>query len=166
MDFKHVYSMARKAAEFEGLTNKEFIIYRTAFRNGFRSGAALRQKIKKIIIPNRPADIPAGPVINNQKIVETIYNVVVNYFKVSKVELIGKARDQYLVIPRSMIANLMRECTALSFPEISRIMIRDPTSCIHYIKTRSGSSSFWKVPNNHKVYNYLKTEVLNETSKK
>ena len=68
MDFKHVYSMARKAPEFEGLTNKEFVIYRTAFRNGFRSGAALRQKIKKVIIPNKPADIPAGPVINNQKI--------------------------------------------------------------------------------------------------
>ena len=57
MDFKHVYSMARKAPEFEGLTNKEFVIYRTAFRNGFRSGAALRQKIKKVIIPNKPADI-------------------------------------------------------------------------------------------------------------
>ena len=166
MDFKHVYSMARKAPEFEGLTNKEFVIYRTAFRNGFRSGAALRQKIKKVIIPNKPADIPAGPLINNQKIVETIYNVVVNYFKVSRVELIGKARDQYLVIPRSMIANLMRECTALSFPEISRIMNRDHTSVIHYVKTRIGSSSFWKIPNNHKVYNYLKTEVLNETSKK
>ena len=166
MDFKHVYQMARKAPEFEGLSNKEFVIYRTAFRNGFRSGAALRQKIKKVIIPNRPADIPAGPVINNQKIVESIYNVVVNYFKVSRIELVGKARDQYLVIPRSMIANLMRECTALSFPEISRIMNRDHTSVIHYVKTRIGSSSFWKIPNNHKVYNYLKTEVLNETGKK
>tara|TARA_R100001463_G_scaffold74213_1_gene128176 strand:- start:184 stop:684 length:501 start_codon:yes stop_codon:yes gene_type:complete len=166
MDFKHVYSMARKAPEYEGLSNKEVTIYRTAFRNGFRAGAALRQKIKKVIIPNRPADIPAGPIINNQKIAETIYNVVVDYFKVSKIELIGKARDQYLVIPRSMIANLMRECTALSFPEISRIMNRDHTSCIHYVKTRIGSSSFWKIPNNHKVYNYLKTEVLNETSRK
>ncbi len=166
MNFKHVYSMARKAPEYEGLTDRETIIYRTAFRNGFRSGAALRQKIKKVIIPNRPADIPAGPIINNQKIVDSIYNVVVDYFRVSKVELIGKCRDQYLVIPRSMIANLMRECTALSFPEISRIMNRDHTTVIHYVKTRIGSYSFWKTPNNHKVYNYLKTEVLNETSKK
>ena len=40
--------MARKAPEYEGLTDRETIIYRTAFRNGFRSGAALRQKIKKL----------------------------------------------------------------------------------------------------------------------
>ena len=166
MDFKHVYSMARKAPEYEGLSNKEIVIYRTAFRNGFRSGAALRQKIKKVIIPNRPADIPAGPVINNQKIVEAIYNIVVDYYKVSRAELVGKCRDQYLVIPRCMIANLMRECTALSFPEISRIMNRDHTSIIHYVKCRIGSSSFWKIPNNHKIYNYLKTEVLNETRKR
>jgi len=166
MDFKHVYSMARKAPEYEGLSNKEIVIYRTAFRNGFRSGAALRQKIKKVIIPNKPADIPAGPVINNQKIVEAIYNIVVDYYKVSRAELVGKARDQYLVIPRCMIANLMRECTALSFPEISKIMNRDHTSIIHYVKCRIGSSSFWKIPNNHKIYNYLKTEVLNETRKR
>jgi len=166
MDFKHVYSMARKAPEYEGLSNKEIVIYRTAFRNGFRSGAALRQKIKKVIIPNKPADIPAGPVINNQKIVEAIYNIVVDYYKVSRAELVGKCRDQYLVIPRCMIANLMRECTALSFPEISRIMNRDHTSIIHYVKCRIGSSSFWKIPNNHKIYNYLKTEVLNETRKR
>ena len=166
MDFKHVYSMARKAPEYEGLSNKEIVIYRTAFRNGFRSGAALRQKIKKVIIPNKPADIPAGPVINNQKIVEAIYNIVVDYYKVSRAELVSKARDQYLVIPRCMIANLMRECTALSFPEISKIMNRDHTSIIHYVKCRIGSSSFWKIPNNHKIYNYLKTEVLNETRKR
>ena len=166
MDFKHVYSMARKAPEYEGLSNKEIVIYRTAFRNGFRSGAALRQKIKKVIIPNKPADIPAGPVINNQKIVEAIYNIVVDYYKVSRAELVGKCRDQYLVIPRCMIANLMRECTALSFPEISRIMNRDHTSIVHYVKCRIGSSSFWKIPNNHKIYNYLKTEVLNETRKR
>ena len=165
MDFKHVYSMARKAPEFEGLTNKEFVIYRTAFRNGFRSGAALRQKIKKVIIPNKPADIPAGPVINNQKIVEAIYNIVVDYYKVSRAELVGKCRDQYLVIPRCMIANLMRECTALSVPEISRIMNRDHTSIVHYVKCRIGSCSFWKIPNNHKIYNYFNTEVLNETRK-
>jgi len=128
--------------------------------------AALRQKIKKVIIPNKPADIPAGPVINNQKIVEAIYNIVVDYYKVSRAELVGKCRDQYLVIPRCMIANLMRECTALSFPEISRIMNRDHTSIIHYVKCRIGSSSFWKIPNNHKIYNYLKTEVLNETRKR
>ena len=154
MDFKHVYSMARKAPEYEGLSNKEIVIYRTAFRNGFRSGAALRQKIKKVIIPNKPADIPAGPVINNQKIVEAIYNIVVDYYKVSRAELVGKCRDQYLVIPRCMIANLMRECTALSFPEISRIMNRDHTSIIHYVKCRIGSSSFWKIPNNRPVFFY------------
>ena len=43
-----------------------------------------------------------------------------------------------------MIANLMRECTALSFPEISRIMNRDHTSVIHYVKQELGVPPFGK----------------------
>ena len=165
MDFKQIYSLARKVPHLEGLTEREVTLYRNAWRNGYRAGAAAQQKVQKIIIKHKPADIPPGPIINNQKIVEAIYNTAIEYFKVSKVELLGRMRDQYLVIPRSMIANLMRECTALSYPEISRIMNRDHTSCIHYIKTRLTNTSIWKIPNNHKIYNYLKGQVLNETSK-
>jgi len=163
MTFKEIYSMARKVPHLEGLSTREIALYRNAFRNGYRAGSAAEQKVQKVIVKYQH-DIPPGPIINNQQIVETIFDKVIEYYQVQRSELIGKCRDQYLVIPRSMIANLMRECTALTYPEIARILNKDHTSVLHYVKTRLTKSSFWKEPNNHKIYSEIKGKVLRETS--
>ena len=108
---------------------------------------------------NRKPDVIT--LINNHKIVQDIFGTVTKALKVSKAEVLGHSRHQYLVIPRSMIANLIRECTTLSYPEVARTLNRDHTSILHYIKTRLTQTTFWKThPYYNQQYNVLKKEIL------
>ena len=160
MTFKQLYTKARTVPHYEGLSPREIILYRNAWRNGYRHGAASVKKTVKQVYKYKH-DTPPGPVINNHKIVQDIFTVVTKTLKVSKAEVLGHSRHQYLVIPRSMIANLIRECTTLSYPEVARTLNRDHTSILHYIKTRLTQTTFWKThPYYNQQYNVLKKEIL------
>ena len=47
MDFKQIYSLARKVPHLEGLTEREVTLYRNAWRNGYRAKSNQRCKISK-----------------------------------------------------------------------------------------------------------------------
>jgi hypothetical protein len=161
--FKHLYSMARKAPIYQGLTPKELNLYRAAWREGYRSAAGKKVKPPlKIVYVKTDPDMP---VLNNSAVVLSIFNNVLNHFKISKDKIIGKGRYEYLVIPRSMIANLIRDCSTLSYPRIAQIMNRDHTTIIHYIDSKFKQTSIWKNDDNKLIYGNLKGKVLRETRK-
>ena len=136
------------------LTDREQAIYQAGYTAGMKSN----EKPFKFV--------PEVSPINSADIFEKIKFKVCNYFKISQEELFAKARNQYLVIPRSIAISLIRELSGFSYPQKSVITERDHTSLIYHVSLRINKKGMWKIPNNHAIYNKLKQELINETSQK
>ncbi len=136
------------------LTDREQAIYQAGYTAGMKSN----EKPFKFV--------PEVSPINSADIFEKIKFKVCNYFKISQEELFAKARNQYLVIPRSIAISLIRELSGFSYPQMSVITDRDHTSLIYHVSLRINKKGMWKIPNNHAIYNKLKQELINETSQK
>ena len=160
MNFKEEYKKRFNAPMFSDLTTRELIIYRTGLKNGVSLGR--RSVIPKTIII-KPRNKPIGPVINEDKRVNQILDTVSKYFKVSAAEVIGKCRKRYLVRPRSMVINLMRECTSLSYPDLAHILNKDHTTLIYHTEIKRLNKGVWLDNNLHNIFGTLKKEVCNET---
>jgi len=108
--------------------------------------------------------VPDRSPINGIDLFSKIKSKISQYYKISEKELFGSQRNSYLVIPRSVAINLMRELSELSFPQISKLTAKDHTTLIYHIALRINKKGYWKIPNNHAVYNQLKTELINESN--
>jgi chromosomal replication initiation ATPase DnaA len=103
--------------------------------------------------------VPDTKPIHNEKIYDIIIDEVCAWFKIKKSELFSKMRDQYLVLPRSFTLNLLRECTAFSFPQISVLTGKDHTTCVYHVQLRLNKKHYWKNDNNHAIYAKLKNII-------
>ena len=130
------------------LTDREQAIYQAGYSAGMKSN----EKPFKFVPDVSP--------INSIDIIQKIKTKVCNHFKISQEELFGKARNQYLVIPRSIAINLIRELSGFSYPQMSGIIEKDHTSLIYHVTLRINKKGIWKIPNNHAVYNLLKKELI------
>tara|TARA_X000001382_G_scaffold57901_1_gene39613 strand:- start:16 stop:444 length:429 start_codon:yes stop_codon:yes gene_type:complete len=108
--------------------------------------------------------VPDRSPINGTDLFSKIKTKISQYYKISEKELFGSQRNSYLVIPRSVAINLMRELSELSFPQISKLTAKDHTTLIYHIGLRINKKGYWKITNNHAVYNQLKTELINESN--
>jgi hypothetical protein len=108
--------------------------------------------------------IPNITPINGIDLFSKIKSKISQYYKISEKELFGSQRNSYLVIPRSVAINLMRELSELSFPQISKLTTKDHTTLVYHVGLRINKKGYWKIPNNHAVYNQLKTELINESN--
>tara|TARA_X000001382_G_C3027102_1_gene133510 strand:- start:19 stop:450 length:432 start_codon:yes stop_codon:yes gene_type:complete len=133
------------------LTSDEQRLYNLGYRDGEKSN----QKPFKYIPDKEPVD--------DINIFSKIKFKVSKYYKISEKELFGPQRDSYLVFPRSMAINLMRELTYLRFSQIGFLINRDHTTLVYHVSLRINKKGYWKIPNNHAVYNQLKTELINES---
>jgi chromosomal replication initiation ATPase DnaA len=101
--------------------------------------------------------------IHNEAIYEIVINNVCEWFKIKKLELFSTMRCQYLVLPRSMAINLLRECTAFSYPQLAKLTTKDHTSLVYHVSLRINKKHYWKEDNNHAIFNKLKEKIQNET---
>jgi chromosomal replication initiator protein len=70
--------------------------------------------------------------------VDTIIDVVSDYFKMPTKDILGKKRNKEIVTPRQVAMYLAREMGSMSYPDIGRAFGRDYTTVIHsYEKIRS-----------------------------
>lgn len=87
---------------------------------------------------------------------EEIIEGVVNYWKISREDLISHKRDQQFVLRRRILAYSLRTLTDLSFPAIGELMNQDHSTVItsfRHIENRiKGNVSFW-----HSLLEFLKT---------
>ena len=125
------------------------------FDLGFDAGKKSNEKPFKYIPDRHP--------INGIDLFANVKYKVSKYYKISEKELFGLHRDSYLVIPRSVAINLMRELSELSFPQISKLTAKDHTTLVYHVGLRINKKGHWKMPNNHAIYNQLKTELINES---
>jgi len=133
-------------------TDREHDIYNA----GFKDAKERNKTIFKFVPDTKP--------IHNENIYEIVIDTVCNWFKIKKTELFSKNRDQYLVLPRSVAINLLRECTAFSYPQLANLTTKDHTSLVYHVSLRLNKKHYWKDDNNHAIFNKLK-EKINETSK-
>jgi len=133
-------------------TDREHDIYNA----GFKDAKERNKSIFKFIPDTKP--------IHNEHIFDIIVESVCSWFKIKNSELFSKIRWQYLVIPRSIAINLLRECTAFSFPQLAVLTGKDHTTLIYHVQMRINKKHYWKDDNNHAIFNKLK-ENINEKSK-
>lgn len=88
--------------------------------------------------------------LNKPITIEKIQEVVANYYKIKKEDLLTKKRTKSIVYPRQIAMYLCRELTDYSLPKIGELFNRDHTTVIHSVE---------KVTNNIKKDELLKNEI-------
>ncbi|HEX8551697.1 MAG TPA: chromosomal replication initiator protein DnaA [Abditibacteriaceae bacterium] len=88
--------------------------------------------------------------------VDTIIDVVAEYFDTSTKDILGKKRNKEIVLPRQVAMFLAREMGQMSYPDIGRAFGRDYTTVIH---------SYEKIKGEVKKDAQLKTAVSEIRSK-
>tara|TARA_R100000951_G_scaffold116012_2_gene126160 strand:+ start:8221 stop:8673 length:453 start_codon:yes stop_codon:yes gene_type:complete len=133
-------------------TDREHDIYNA----GYKDAKERNKTIFKFVPDTKP--------IHNENVYGVVVDTVCKWFQIKKSELFSGIRSQYLVLPRSMAINLLRECTAFSYPQLAKLTTKDHTSLVYHVSLRLNQKHYWKINNNHAIFNELKKEI-NETCK-
>jgi len=133
-------------------TSDEKRIYKLGYHDGEKSN----EKPFKYVPDKQPID--------DVNLFSKIKSKVSKYYKISEKELFGPQRTSYLVLPRTIAINLMRELTYLRYSQIGFLTRRDHTTLVYHVGLRLNKKGYWAIPNNHAVYNQLKTELINESN--
>jgi len=91
---------------------------------------------------------------------ESIIKVVCQKLGVSKVKLLSSSRKDYLVVPRHMIAKLLRSKLGYHDLLIGLVLNRDRTSIIH--ARRNATDMYNMYPKYRNMYDHI-CEVLEDT---
>lgn len=134
-------------------TDREHDIYNA----GFKDAKERNKTIFKFVPDTKP--------IHNEKVYDIVVDSVCTWFKIKKKELFSGMRCAYLVLPRSMAINLLRECTAFSFPQLAVLTGKDHTSLVYHVQMRLNKRGYWRLDNNHGVYAIIKG-IINEKCEK
>jgi len=132
--------LAMKAGQYSNLSSKEKLIYKNAFKNGYK----LAQQHKKKIKEYKPRKI-----INYQfrsispKIVESVINRVCVKYEVHKKTLLGKCRTQDVVRARNIIHNILNDKYQMNLSSIGRHFGQDHTTVLHSIQMKANKERFW-----------------------
>ena len=76
--------------------------------------------------------------------IDKIIQTVCRKWNVNLEDICGRSRKQEIVYPRMVIACFLRQHTALSTTEIGRLINRDHSTIIHYLKTYDSEFRFNK----------------------
>ena len=76
--------------------------------------------------------------------IDKIIQTVCRKWNVNLEDVCGRSRKQEIVYPRMVIACFLRQHTALSTTEIGRLINRDHSTIIHYLKTYDSEFRFNK----------------------
>ena len=138
---------------YDLLSDKEQRIYQL----GFEAGVQESEKTKDPLLNYVPT-VPSK-IANNPKIFQEICKLVCNYFRIGMPEIMSRSRQQYIITPKSMIINLMRESTQNSLPMIGYKLQLDHTTILFHVNSKSSMKGIWKHDKNHNIYNQLKHQL-------
>lgn len=83
------------------------------------------------------------------------------HFGITKDSLLSNSRRREYSIPRSIISNLLKEFSYLSYPAIAKLLgKKDHTTIMHHIKCKENQLSFWNYTEVHGAYDRIKWEML------
>ena len=163
---------AMKAPMYRELTERELLIYKTGFKNGFRmslqqnkakiEGELFRLKLKQEKIESQKDKLTT----EKKTIPFNVFNAVVNKicirYEMRKDELLGIRRFEYLVRARSIMINLFLEVYGISLSELGRMLKIDHSTVIHHRRLKYMGNRFWsKNKTIHEEFKQLKDELTN-----
>ena len=164
---------AMKAPMYRELTERELLIYKTGFKNGFRmslqqnkakiEGQLFRLKLKQQKIEeDKKNKLPT----ERKAIPLNVFNAVVNKicirYEMRRDELLGTRRFEYLVRARSIMINLFLEVYGISLSELGRMLKIDHSTVIHHRRLKYMGDRFWSSEKTiHEEFKDLKEELNN-----
>jgi len=132
--------LAMKAGQYSNLSSKEKLIYKNAFKNGYK----LAQQHKKKIKEYKPRKIISYQFRSiSPKIVESVINRVCVKYEVHKKTLLGKCRTQDVVRARNIIHNILNDKYQMNLSSIGRHFGQDHTTVLHSIQMKANKERFW-----------------------
>jgi len=166
---------AMKAPMYRELTERELLIYKTGFKNGYRMSVQqnqakienklLRLKIREERFDEKKADKNIqGIYIDKKKIHASTFEAVVNkvciQYEINKQEVLGDRRFSSLVRTRSIIINLMIELHKVSLSQLGRMFGMDHSTIIHHRAMKFNYERFWsKDKTIHEEFKELKDQL-------
>ena len=163
---------AMKAPMYRELTRRELLIYKTGFKNGYRvSSQQTRAKIEHQLLrlkyrEERFEEKKNGLASDRKKVypqtLDTVINKICIQYEVSKQEVLGVRRFEFLVRARSIIINLMIEMYGVSLSQLGRMLKIDHSTVIHHRRLKALGQRFWTPEKTiHQEFKELKEELLN-----
>ena len=132
--------LAMKAGQYSNLSSKEKLIYKNAFKNGYK----LAQKHVKKIKEYKPRKIISYQFRSiSPKIVDSVINRVCVKYEVHKKTLLGKCRTQDVVRARNIIHNILNDKYQMNLSSIGRHFGQDHTTVLHSIQMKANKERFW-----------------------
>ena len=132
--------LAMKAGQYSNLSSKEKLIYKNAFKNGYK----LAQQHKKKIKEYKPRKIISYQFRSiSPKIVESVINRVCVKYEVHKKTLLEKCRTQDVVRARNIIHNILNDKYQMNLSSIGRHFGQDHTTVLHSIQMKANKERFW-----------------------
>ena len=133
--------MRLKPIMYENPSYEDTIIYQAGFKAGYR--AAMTHKTNSLIriYQTKSENIKHVDVKDE---IDFIIDSVISIMQVSEKELYSDCRFRKLAISRSIIMNLLRDITALSYPKIGEVMGgKDHSTVIHHVRLKRDRHRFW-----------------------
>jgi chromosomal replication initiation ATPase DnaA len=137
--FKEI-KLAMKAGHYSSLTKKEKLIYKNAFKNGYRLAKFHISKTKQEF---KPRKIIAHSYSVPKDKVYLIIDKVCQRYQVSKKDLFSKIRTQDVVRVRNIIHNLLSEKYNMNLSNIGRFFGQDHTTVLHSLRMKHNKQRFW-----------------------
>jgi hypothetical protein len=132
--------LAMMAGQYSNLSKKEKLIYKNAFKNGYK----LAHKHIKKNREYKPRKIINYQFSNiNPSIVEAVINRVCVRYEIHKKTLLGKCRTQDVVRARNIIHNILNDKYNMNLTNIGRYFGQDHTTVLHSIQMKSNKERFW-----------------------
>ena len=130
-----------KPVIYENPSYEDRLVYQAGFKAGYR--AAMTHKTNSLIRVYQKSDYH----LNYNDIKEEtdfVVDQVTSMMQVSKKELYSDCRFRKLAMARSIIMNLLRDLSSLSYPKIGEIMGgKDHSTIIHHIRLKRDKTRFW-----------------------
>ena len=147
------FKQAMKAPMYRQLTERELIIYKTGFKNGFRmslqqskakiEGELFRLKLKQENIENKKDKLPTERKAIPRNTFDAVVNKICIRYEMPRDKLLGVRRYEYLVRARSITINLMLEVYGVSLSELGRLLNIDHSTVIHHRRLKYMGQRFW-----------------------
>ena len=148
--FLEEFRYKQSISAYTNLTDREKEIHQSAFMTGYKLGQEhmkkLRQKVKIIHVKSDSNKEHRDQIfLAGTKQARDIFHMVIKYFDRSYEEIVSPRRLAEYAEVRSVIANLLREMTTLSLPEIGKVLGgRDHTTVLHHLRLKTDKKRFWK----------------------
>ena len=161
---------ALKAPMYSELTEKELMLYRTGFKNGYRMAQQmghakleremLKLKYKQERFEEKNSNHKTPTMEFTKDLFYKCVQLVCKEYKLQPDELLGIRRYEELVRARSILINLMLEVYAISLSQLGRFMKIDHSTVIHHKMLKLEQKRFWKLDKTiHEEFTRLKDEL-------